>query len=217
MNCELCSKELQSDNYSIESQLQILMDWLCASTCIYWRFADIPHAPPKGCEQYGVLSLDSSEYKVQPTKSNVVYQRDVGTECPETKICVLLEATETLQLNLSVYRNSGDTTGCELIENTSPPRSAFDVLRFIRARTYVDQDELKEIGVSFNRGTDLAISTVQEENEAGKLCGTHAEMSLAVDVCTTSSYPTEQKLFHWCAYDCDGKPMCAEPQDECEE
>lgn len=212
--CLHCSRELQSDNFGEQQQLDILLQWLCEITCIPWRkgwSGDPIPACPDG--QYGVLDIVSSRLPWTPDSDVVRYENvnavDEEGE-PTVKHCCVLDFTETIELELSVHRESGKSTDCDEAQSQNPTRSAVDVLRHIRLMTY--KDSLKDKKISWNREDKMVIRRVREDDDNGLMCGTYAEMDMTVNVCQVSSYPVDCSVFHYCVFNCEGLPLCLPPK-----
>ncbi len=136
-------------------------------------------------------------------------------DCPLLKKCQTIDVKETLNITLLVYNDSGVSEHCEQLEDTTPHRSAFDVLRHIRIVTFSDHPRPENM--EFQGRSTWPIDTVHEE-QAGNICGSHAEMDIVVDVCQKHSITIDAKIFDTCeVYNCEGQQMCKEQPPNCEE
>lgn len=216
LKCLHCKGDLQADNFTEQAQLKILLDWLCEITCIDWYPAWNSSVKPD-CGQYGIIEPISNELKSFPSSREEVYEHISAVDedgNPLIKRCLILRFQESLGFNLRVYRGSGNAIACDSQDSTTPHRSEIDVLRHIRMATY--RTDLNDKGMSWMREDAAQLIGSVRDEENGEFCGSHAEMDLFVDVCTQASYPTDGSLFHWCVFNCEGKPLCLPPKD-CEE
>lgn len=217
MKCFHCANELQSENLGQQDKLSILIQWLCELTCIPW-LREWSADPPKNCQQYGVVEITSSDLRDAPDSQTIRYEHVSAVDAegdPLERHCLVFDFTEETEITLRVYRDAGKTVVCDEVQSEQPARSAFDVLRHIRLLSFTDdvRNSLKESGIYWERRTKNTIRTV-EDFENGDFCGTHAEMDISLNICQTASYPTSGELFHYCVFNCEGKPVCL-PKPTC--
>jgi len=101
----------------------------------------------------------------------------------------------------------------QIFKDDTPTRSSRDVLKHINLMSFISNMEENNVYWLRESGTFI-VNRVEQQDKNGDLCGHRHEMTIAVTICTQSSYPEDGELFHWCVFNCEGKPLCL-PKPEC--
>jgi len=217
--CKVCNKARVSASDSSQERSSALLNWLCQETCIKW-FESWTGDPTPDCSdgQYGVMYIRENMY-VQSARSKERLQSTTMVDVdgfPVEKDCLTVTTSRRLSVELRVYGDSGIRHNCnnEEVIDDKPHRTAEDVLIYIHALSY-KENEITDLNFKFVRESqDFNVMTEETNFEDGRICPQNKIMLMTLSYCSTTSVCIDGTILGHCVFNCEGEPLCL-PKPTC--
>lgn len=209
--CKYCNKNLVSENAFEDGIYRILIGWLNSITCIKWyryypEFRRPNEQDGTTDEQYGMVFIP--RYRpMLGTNTSAIDHIEVNIDGEiQTRPCITIDETEEFDLDLYVYRESGEAVRTDQTESSNQGLSSADVLKQVNILIGVNEFNraLSTADIKLNRADNIDVivekrESIWEWQSAATFTGT---------ICRQVSFPIASEELIYCVETCDGQPVC---------